>query len=223
MPPKKRISKRIVAPARGSLRVQAWLHSAIWPLLEAAEHELDMLGSGDITWRRAHRKLDALRPAIEYLPRASRANLLDMLQAEEAEDVTAAIEAHAEAIHALEGAATAAQAALEAGYIKTALTSAAKKEARKLANPEIIAHIAERVVNKSDHAFGVEGEAYAALAPALPGFYNLPELRALEDARVSVQAATEDLVGKLETLQAVLCDAYDLPPAPPHAPPDRHR
>jgi hypothetical protein len=205
---------------RGSLRVQTWLHSAIWPLHEGLLREARLIASGDLTFTHAHGRLDGVRAATDMLGAASRVNLADLIEVA-APELAAPLAAHGDGVLALTEAATQTHAALAGGPVRDAVARAGKN---RRADETVVNALAQDVVNGAlDHdVVGPESDLVLALRPQLATVRQSPAMVALDAARAALVAANHALVATLEEVRTRLCDEYDLPPAPPlyHTVPD---
>ncbi|MBL8620424.1 MAG: hypothetical protein JNK64_03945 [Myxococcales bacterium] len=205
----RRRTKPKLAP--GSLRVQAWLHSAIWPLREALARELHLLEHGHLTWSASLQTLAGFRPARVQLSRASRVNLDDLI-AIRAPELVEAIEAQEQAIAGAVRAAAVAQAQLMAGEIQGALD---RSRQRKRIEERFVPDLAEEVINRTvGHKVGIERSVIDAIRPFLEAIPRTGALAAVDAAHAELVGATQRLASALDALRGALCDAYDLPPAP---------
>jgi hypothetical protein len=199
--------------ARGSLRAQAWLHSALWPLHEALTVEVALLEAGNLTWRHAHARLEDVREAAAYLAAPGRVNLADLV-AVGAPELEAPLAHHAAAVQRLAAAAAQAQAALVVGAVRDAVSQAGPRW--KHADATLVAAVAEDVVNNAldREVLGHESDLWHAVRPMLAGVRHDGRLAGLEAARGEALEAARALLAALNETRARLCDAYDLPPAP---------
>lgn len=217
MPPAKRRPRR--KPAPGSLRVAAWLHSAIWPLREALGRELAFLEHGHLTWSAGTQTLAGFRPARSQLTAAGRANLDDLIACH-APELAAAIDAQEAAIAATVRAAASAQLELLSGPIRDALERARQ---RKRVDDAFLPDLAQEVVNRTvGHTVRLDRAIVDAIRPALEAIPRHGALAAVDAAHARLVEATAALAAALDDLRGALCDAYDLPPAPIHEPAAHH-
>jgi len=191
---------------RGSLRVQAWLHSALWPLHEVLHRGAVHLEAGDITWRHATGRLDGIRDALGALGAAGRANLADLLEAE-GESLRAPIERHELAVSRLTAAAAEAQTVLA-----RAIRDVAGRGRGRFGDGDI-SGLAQVLINGT---FEHEVTSGALLDAVHDHLARLRDARPhmLDAARVEAADAIRALLDAVDALRRALCDRYDLPPAP---------
>ena len=197
--------------ARGSLRVQGWLYTVLWPLREALARELHHLESGDATWRRSTARLESLREPKAHLGAAGRANLDDLIELD-GRALPAEIDRCGAAQARLAVAATQAHHDLT-GAVREAAARARRRT--READEQAFEAIAEDLVNNTTtrEVANREAELIDALRDQLPHLRNgrYPELDA---ALREAVAATRDLLDLVDATRRRLCDRYDLPPAP---------
>ena len=198
-------------PGPGSLRVQGWLHSAMWPLREALARELHLLEHGHLTWSASQQQLVGFRPARSQLTSAGRANLDDLITAH-APALAATIAAQEEAISATIRAAAVAQAQLFAGEIQSALE---RSRQRKRIEDRFLPELAEEVINRAlGRQVAIDRTVIEAIRPFLDAIPRAGALAAVDAAHERLVDATQALAAALDKLRTELCDTYDLPPAP---------
>lgn len=216
-----RAPRRRPTIGRGSLRVQGWLYTVLWPLHEALVRDLHHLDAGDATWRHATERLEGIRGPAMHLDAAGRVNLEDLI-AIDAPDLRVAIDqclaaqarltdaarrAHGELVHEVRGAVTHSRRRVRDGDERAVET------------------IAEDLVNKTleREIAGPEARLVDALRDQLPHLRNGHQ-PALDTACRETAEASRALLGVVDAIRARLCDRYDLPPAPVvvHAAPRSH-
>ena len=218
MAPAKKQSKKQALPkrqppARGSLRVQAWLYSALWPLGEAARHEQALLTAGDLTWRHGPERLDGIREAREHLTPAGRVNLADLL-AEGDAALAPILERQARAVRSLTAAAAQTQIALVAGPVRDAVSRHGGHGRRD--DALALADLAQDLINGAldRDVSGPEAAMWTAIRGGLAAVRGGVMFAALDAGRVELLAATDAMQREIATVRSRLCDQFDLPPAP---------
>jgi hypothetical protein len=198
---------RVARPARGSRRVQTWLHGVLWPLHESLSRALGHLTRGDATWRPGAARLEGLHEAAACLGGAGRTNLDDLL-AHDGAHLRPALERHATAIGVLLTASAEAQRTYEALVRQVAARD------RHTRDPDDgdVAAVAAALVNAT-----IDLSSGPGLLDRLQR--DLPALRAarppaLDAACRDALVATDALLAEIEALRRTLCDTYDLAPAP---------
>lgn len=205
----KRRSKPKLGP--GSLRVRAWLHSAIWPLREALARELHLLEHGHLTWAANHQVLAGFRPARAQLGAAGRANLDDLI-AVHAPALAAIIDAQEQAIADTTRAAALAQAQLVANEVPAAIDRARQ---RRRVEDRFVPELAEEVINRTvGHRVALDRSVLDALRPVLEAIPRTGGLADVDAGHARLVDATQALAAALDDHRAELCNRYDLPPAP---------
>lgn len=197
---------RPTRPHRGSLRVQGWLYTVLWPLHEALLRVVRHLERGDSTWRHGVARLEGIRDVHGFLSPAGRVNLTDLLTHDGAE-LLPALDRYAAAVAHLTSAASDAQ-----GVFERLLREALAKHRRGRTDEAAVAMLAERLVDDT-----LYDEPEAPLLDVLR--HDLPHLREarpplLEAALRDAAQATMALIADVNALRTFLCDTYDLPPAP---------
>lgn len=196
---------------RGSLRVQGWLYTVLWPLHEALVRELHHLDAGDATWRHASERLEGVRTPAMHLDAAGRVNLEDLI-AVDAPDLRTAID------HCVAAQARLADAARHThGELVREVRDAVTHSKRRLHNgdEQAVDTIAEDLVNNT-----LEREIVGPEARMIDGLHDqLSHLRngrhaALDTACREAAESTRALLAAVDATRARLCDRYDLPPAP---------
>jgi hypothetical protein len=201
-------------PEKGSLRVQAWLYTAIDPMLDGCERDLARLARGDLTWRHVTGLAATMRPAAEHLRPAARVNLEDLLRF--VPDLAKLLIAQDVTYHEALTAARAAHAAMVGdARFRAAVTAMTKASAlRGRPGEDHVARAAERVVNGGAVSPEESAPLWRALVEELRAFAPVEELRQLGDGVKSLHDATATLVAGLREARERLCDEFDLPPAP---------
>jgi hypothetical protein len=203
---------RAALPGRGSLRVQAWIYTALNPILEACRREHELLVVGDASWRHAGADLAHVHRVEDRLSWSGRQNLADLLVF--APDLARLIDEHDQARLALLRAASLAQQRLLANRRFRGAIHATRHVVRGVSEDELAAGVAERLVNAGagdplGPAHAIWSAAHSALLPfaeeaaAAVG----PPVKAIERAAVELGKAAVELRRRL-------CDDFDLPPAP---------
>jgi hypothetical protein len=203
---------RAALPGRGSLRVQAWIYTALNPIIEACRREHELLAAGDLSWRHAGADLAHLHHVEDWLSWGGRQNLGDLLPF--AAGFAPLVESRDEVRDALLRAAAETQRTLvgERGF--RAAIHGARHLARGMPEADLIACVAERVVNGgAGDAAAPDHEVWHSAHPALLPFLEAalvvltPTVAALDRATVGLGRACVDLRRRL-------CEEFDLPPAP---------
>ena len=195
-------------PERGSLRVQAWLYSVLWPLHREVSRALTHLERGDATWRHGPARLESLHDAAWHLSPAGR-EILDDLLASCDPAIRELLERYRRALTRLASAAAEGQRGLE-DAIRHALRGLRAREP----SPDAIAAVAADLVNLNlDGNGGVEDALLATLRPVL-GELRVARAGFLDEPVGEALAAARALLDEITALRRALCDRYDLPPAP---------
>jgi hypothetical protein len=202
---------------RGSLRVQGWLYTVLWPLHEALVRELVHLEAGDATWRHTTERLEGLRTPAAHLDAAGRVNLEDLI-AVDSPDLRAAID---ECTAAQTRLADAARQAHDELAIEVREAISRTRHRFHDGDADAVETIAEDLVNRTvdRHIGSREAMLIDVLRDHLPYLRN-GHHPALEAAFRDAVDATRALLVLVESARERLCDRYDLPPAPVvvHAP-----
>jgi hypothetical protein len=67
-------------PKKHSKRVEAWIYTVINPIVESLQRELELLETGNLSWRYYSQRCEFIRPLQEYLDGAQWPNYSDFLQ-----------------------------------------------------------------------------------------------------------------------------------------------
>lgn len=132
-------------PGRGSLRVQAWIYTALNPVISGCRREHELLAAGNPSWRPPGGELAWIHPVEEWLSWGGRQNLADL--ARFAPALEPLIHTHDSTREALLHMAKEAYDLLIADRRFCAVVHAVRHHARGMAETELVARIATRVIN----------------------------------------------------------------------------
>ncbi len=192
----------------GSLRVQGWLYSALWPLREEMVGAITHLERGDATWRHGSAHLEWLRDPRHHLGAAGRVNLDDLITVHGGQ-LGNLLEHYAASLAALVTAATDAQVVFE-----RVVRQISRERRIRDAGDDVVGAVAADLVNDNlDGNQGGEGALIMALRDELPRLRAARPPR-LDDAYREAAAAASALLAEIDDVRRELCDACDLPPAP---------
>jgi hypothetical protein len=68
-----------VKPGRGSERVKAWVYAILNPVIEALRREIELLRSGNLSWRVHSRRCEYIRPISVLIDWDQQPNLEDFI------------------------------------------------------------------------------------------------------------------------------------------------
>jgi hypothetical protein len=67
-------------PKKHSKRVTAWIYTVINPIVECLQRELELLETGNLSWRYYSQRCEFIRPILEYVDGAQWPNYSDFLE-----------------------------------------------------------------------------------------------------------------------------------------------
>jgi len=220
-------------PPPHSKRVEAWIYTALNPLIESLRREIFLLEKGNLSWRWYSRKCEYLRPVTEYVDYAHQPNFEDFL----ADGLNAVFkgkfESHDLAVAEVESRVNKlydillAVGSIFRENVQERLEEYEKRIGDNPQSPSLISmrkdfpnYIAEYIINNVQtipphypiHTFWELSEEF---------FRGLADASAWHKSFVAMKAATSDmlrissqLVSDLENHRFDLCRTYDIPAAP---------
>jgi hypothetical protein len=218
-----------VKPGRGSERVKAWVYAILNPVIEALRREIELLRSGNLSWRVHSRRCEYIRPISVLIDWDQQPNLEDFI----AEHPTfgSRFGQHDSALSGVEQAATEyAQGLLKARSFQEQVGKClADYEARLPFNPAY-----PDLLNRRDKIPEEIAEFLADDSRSLPRHYAMYSFWKeyaetfqedfggfTETAHDNVKAKAQELSGiagqlsvDLEALRLTLVREYDIPAAP---------
>jgi hypothetical protein len=214
-------------PERGSIRVKAWIWGAINPLLDELERVLEFLDTGNLTWRYRSGRPEFVHPAHEYLDRNGRLNLEDLVRypnselAPKLEENTvkyAAAVSRATQFHSFLVGSNSFLLEVEAVREHYEVAHPGKRFEALFAAEDPPQLIAERIVNHLERLPDYYGDAplwnSESFRASFRAFENAPESKPLREAVSALGENVRQLAMHLNTLRTMLCDDFDVSPAP---------
>jgi hypothetical protein len=213
-------------PQKGSLRVAAWIHTVINPLIEALQIERGFLEKHNWTWRYYNNTLEFIKPLRNYLNPPSWPNLDDLLRANPS--LNEPLQSHDKLLSQLKDNCQKAfqflQESIDFQEKVDNLLKQYREEYKEKGYPggagpegDFSKLVAERIINKIEEMppYYTDSFFLSLYGKALLSEFRVGKIFEVLDASgAQLNLHDQSLIRILEDLRFELCEKYDVPAAP---------